>query len=241
MRRGKQPRGAEKDGFWTRARKNFLTGVVLVAPLYLTFWVVSSFVSLIDAQAEDLLPSAWNPQTYFDLPGVGLLVFFVLTALLGALAKNLFMVEAIRFGERVLDRLPVVRSIYNGIKQIAETILQQSNRSFDRACLIEYPRKGLWALAFISTETRGEVRERAGRGDMVSVFLPTTPNPTSGFLLFVPRADVIELDMSVEEAAKLVISAGLVTPPHKPVAPPRPQAPRPGRDAGPRPAPLPAE
>ena len=111
----------------------------------------------------------------------------------------------------------MVRSVYSGIKQISETIFAQSDRNFEKACLIQYPRKGIWALGFISTEAKGEVLKRAGQGDegMVSVFVPTTPNPTSGFLLFFPKSDVIELDMSVEDAAKLVISAGLVYPPER--------------------------
>jgi uncharacterized membrane protein len=110
--------------------------------------------------------------------------------------------------------MPVVRSLYNGIKQIIETVVTQSSgRSFRTACLVEYPRRGIWAVAFVSTETRGEILAKGGGGGMLSVFLPTTPNPTSGFLLFVPREDVVTLDMSVEDAAKLVISAGLVVPP----------------------------
>ena len=109
--------------------------------------------------------------------------------------------------------MPVVRSIYNGIKQIAETIFNQSNNSFERACLVEYPRKGIWAVAFVSTKTKGEVNSKLGENkDLHSIFLPTTPNPTSGFLLFLPEKDIVFLDMSVEDAAKLVISAGLVTP-----------------------------
>jgi uncharacterized membrane protein len=110
-----------------------------------------------------------------------------------------------------------VRSVYNGAKQIAETVFAQTETSFDRACLIEYPRRGIWAVGFISTQTKGELVEKAGVGPMTSVFVPTTPNPTSGYLLFFPRDDVIELDMTVEDAAKLVISAGLVYPGEKDV------------------------
>jgi uncharacterized membrane protein len=197
-----------------------LTGLVLIAPLYLTFWLLRSFVNLIDDKVGTVLPDAWNPHTYFDIPGYGLVMLALFSALLGALAKNFVMAKLIGWGERLLDQLPVVRSIYNGIKQIAHTVLVQSDKSFEKACLVEYPRKGIWAIAFISTQTRGEVRERAGRDTMMSVFLPTTPNPTSGFLLFVPKEDVIELDMSVEDAAKLVISAGLVHPPERPKADP---------------------
>jgi len=198
--------------FWGRWRGNFLTGLVVVAPLYLTVWLTWSFVSLIDDKVARLIPSGYNLQEYINIPGYGLLVFALFTALMGALAKNFFAAKLIGFGEALLDRLPIVRSLYNGIKQIAETVLVQSKTSFKTACLIEYPRKGLYAIAFISTSARGEVLTKSGRDDLLSVFLPTTPNPTSGFLLFVPREDVVELDMTIEEAAKLIISAGLVTP-----------------------------
>ena len=123
----------------------------------------------------------------------------------------------IRYAESLVERTPVVRSIYSGIKQISETVFAQTDRSFQKACLIEYPRKGIWAIGFISTVAKGEVSERAGNtGDLLSVFVPTTPNPTSGFLLFLPAEDVVELEMSVEDTAKLVISAGLVYPNSKP-------------------------
>ena len=203
------------ESLMARWRKNFFTGIVVIAPLYLTFWLISSFVLLIDDKAARILPRAWNPQTYLDIPGFGLVVFVLLAALIGALAKNLLAAQAIRWGEQMLDRLPVVRSIYNGIKQIAETVLVQSKSSFEKACLIEYPRRGLWVIAFIATPARGEVRDKLGGEDKLCVFMPTTPNPTSGFLLFVPIEDVVMLDMSVEEAAKMVISAGLVTPPEQ--------------------------
>jgi uncharacterized membrane protein len=145
--------------------------------------------------------------------GLGVVVFLVFTILVGWIAKGVIGRSLIRWGESLVDRMPVVRSVYNGLKQIAETVFAQAETSFDKACLVEYPRKGIWAIAFISTTAKGEI-EAAGPGDedLMSVFLPTTPNPTSGFLLFVPKSDVIELDMSVEDAAKLVISAGLVYP-----------------------------
>ena len=133
--------------------------------------------------------------------------------MIGAFTANLVGRTLIAWGEKFLHRMPIIRTVYNAIKQIAETALNRSNSSFRNACLIEYPRKGLWAVAFVSTGTGGEVGRRIpADGEMLSIFLPTTPNPTSGFLLFVPKKDVIFLDMSVEEAAKLVISAGLVDP-----------------------------
>jgi uncharacterized membrane protein len=145
--------------------------------------------------------------------GIGVVIFLFFTVFVGWLAKGIIGLSFIRFAESLVERTPVVRSIYSGIKQISETIFAQSERSFETACLIEYPRKGIWAIGFISTEAKGEIAAKTdSSGDMMSIFLPTTPNPTSGFLLFVPARDVIVLDMTVEDSAKLVISAGLVYP-----------------------------
>jgi uncharacterized membrane protein len=196
-----------------RARANFLTGLVVVAPIVITLYLTWTFITFVDAKIVPLVPAMYNPATYIakDIPGFGVVVFLVFTTIVGYFAKKVFGQQLIRLGEDLVDRLPLVRSIYNAMKQIAETILTQSKSSFSKSCLIEYPRAGLWAIAFISTDTRGEIPQKTGI-EMLSVFLPTTPNPTSGFLLFVPRKDVVLLDMTVEEAAKLVISAGLVTP-----------------------------
>jgi uncharacterized membrane protein len=198
-------------------RNNFLTGLAVVLPVAVTIWAVWSFVGFVDASVLPFLPAKYNPLTYFDINvrGLGVVVFLLFTTIIGAMTKGLFGRSLVRTAEGFVDRMPVVRSLYNGLKQIVETVVSQSNNSFERACLVEYPRKGIWAVAFISTSTGGEVLVKAGQKAMTSVFLPTTPNPTSGFLLFVPTEDVVELDMSVEEAAKLVISAGLVMPPSK--------------------------
>ena len=135
------------------------------------------------------------------------------TTFIGWLAKGLLGRSLIRTGESVVNRMPVIRSIYSGVKQLAETVFAQSDRSFEKACLVEYPREGIWAIGFISTKAKGEVKAQVDvSGELLSVFIPTTPNPTSGFLLFFPAEDVIQLDMSIEDAAKLVISAGLVYP-----------------------------
>ena len=200
---------------WQRWRANFLTGLVIVAPVLLTAWLIWTVITFVDGKIVPLVPAVYNPSTYLEVyvPGFGLVVFILFTAIVGALTKNLFGRQLVLLAERWVDRMPVVRSIYNGVKQIIETVLSQSSASFKKACLIEYPRRGLWAIAFVATDTKGEILARSPEEEMVSVFLPTTPNPTSGFLLFVPRKDVVELDMTVEEAAKLVISAGLVTPP----------------------------
>jgi len=175
----------------------------------------------VDGWVKPYLPSAYNPDTYlpFSLPGYGLLVALVALTMVGFLTANLVGRTIIGFGESLLDRMPLVRVLYKGLKQIFETVLAEQNNSFKQAALIEYPRKGLWSIVFIATETKGEVDHKLPGEETISVFLPTTPNPTSGFLLFVPRKDVLMLDMTVEEAAKMVISAGLVAPQYPPAPP----------------------
>lgn len=214
-----------------RVRNNFLTGLVVVAPIILTLYVIYLIVTFIDTRVIPWVPAAYNPATYLgqDIPGFGVIIFVLVTTTVGMMTKGLFGRQLVRFGEGIVDRTPIVRSIYNAVKQIVETIFSQSQSSFQNACLIEYPRRGIWAVAFVSTDARGELPAKMGQSDALSVFLPTTPNPTSGFLLFLPREDVVLLDMSVEDAAKLVISAGLVVPP-------TPEEIRAGRKPVPKPA-----
>ena len=165
---------------------------------------------------DNILNTIFGQDVAINIRGLGVVVFLLFTTFVGWIAKGFLGRSLIRFGENLVRRMPVVRSIYSGVKQIAETVFAQSDRSFEKACLIEYPRKGIWAIGFISTDAKGEVKYKVkAKSDLLSVFVPTTPNPTSGFMLFFPRSDVIELDMSIEDAAKLVISAGLVYPPYK--------------------------
>ncbi|MBJ6371588.1 DUF502 domain-containing protein [Sedimentitalea arenosa] len=206
---------SRRPSLFARLRSSFLTGLVVIAPVGLTIWLIWTVIGWIDGFVLPLVPQTIRPEHYIgiNLRGVGVIIFLVFTIFVGWIAKGLIGRSLIRWGESLVDRMPVVRSIYSGIKQISETVFAQSERSFETACLIEYPRKGIWAIGFISTTAKGEVAKRVETtGQLMSVFLPTTPNPTSGFLLFLPKEDVIELDMSVEEAAKLVISAGLVYP-----------------------------
>ncbi len=207
-----------RPGLIARLRSSFLTGIVVIAPVGLTIWLIWSVVGWIDSVVLPLVPATFRPEQYIgiNLRGVGVIIFLFFTIFVGWIAKGIIGRSLIHFGEGLVNRMPVVRSIYSGIKQISETVFAQSERSFEKACLIQYPRKGIWAIGFISTTAKGEVSQRAETGGrLMSVFLPTTPNPTSGFLLFLPEEDVIELRMSVEEAAKLVISAGLVYPSDK--------------------------
>lgn len=207
--------GRRKPGLLARLRASFLTGIVVIAPVALTIWLIWTIMGWIDGFVLPLVPARFNPEQYIgiNLRGVGVIFFLVFTIFVGWVAKGLIGRSLIRFAESLVERMPVVRSIYSGVKQIAETIFAQSERNFEKACLIQYPRKGIWAIGFISTDAKGEISDRAETmGKLISVFVPTTPNPTSGFLLFFPQEDVIELDMSIEDAAKLVISAGLVYP-----------------------------
>jgi len=209
------PEPPRKPGPLAGLRASFLTGIVVIAPVGLTIWLIWSLMGWVDSVVLPLIPSNLRPEHYIgiNLRGVGVIIFLIFTILVGWIAKGLIGKSLIRFAESLVNRMPVVRSIYSGVKQIAETVFAQSERSFEKACLIQYPRKDIWAIGFISTAAKGEVNAKAQTGsDLLSVFVPTTPNPTSGFLLFFPREDVIELDMSVEDAAKLVISAGLVYP-----------------------------
>ena len=170
-------------------------------------------MTFVDTHVAGLLPARYNPETYlpFSLPGLGLLLMLAFLTLVGMLTAGLAGRTLVRLGERLLSRMPIVRSVYGTLKQIFETVLAQKSRSFREVVLVEYPRRGLGAIGFVTGPTRGEIQARS-QEEMVNVFLPTPPNPTSGFLLFVPRRDLIHLDMTIEEGMKMVISGGIVGP-----------------------------
>ena len=216
----KEEIGRVRQPYITRLRNYFFTGLVICAPLAITAYLTWTLVQWIDGWVKPYLPDVYNPDLYlpFSIPGFGVLVALIVITMIGFLTANLIGRSIISYGEYLLSRMPVVRNIYSALKQIFETVFREGSDSFQSVVLVEYPRKGIWALAFVATDTLGEVQHHldipAG-GQTISVFLPTTPNPTSGFLLFVPVEDVLPLDMSVEEAAKLVISAGLVAPEFK--------------------------
>ena len=202
-----------KRSFWLRCRNYFITGIIAVAPVALTIYLVSLVVNLIDQKIVPLIPLRYNPETYlpFAIPGIGVLIFVIVLTIIGWLTTGLLGRTVVRVGENLLDRMPVVRSIYSALKQIFETVFTQNSRAFRDVVLIPYPRQGCWAIGFATGTTKGEVQE-AIQDEVVNVFLPTTPNPTSGYLLFLPKKDVIFLSMTVEQGIKLVISGGVVTP-----------------------------
>ncbi|MCP1200730.1 DUF502 domain-containing protein [Notoacmeibacter sp. MSK16QG-6] len=199
----------------SRLRTYFLTGFIVLAPIAITAWIALGFIEWVDGLIKPLIPSVYNPDTYlpFPVPGIGLILALIGITLIGFLTANFVGKAILRFGEHLVSRMPLVRNIYKALKQILETVLSEKTNSFQQAALIEYPRPGMWALCFVSTEARGEVQQVTGGPEgSLAVFVPTTPNPTSGFLLFVPHEDVHILNMSVEDAAKLIISGGLVSP-----------------------------
>ncbi len=208
-------KGRRKRSAFAWLRGSFLTGLVVIAPISLTLWLIWTVAGWVDSWVLPFVPVWLRPDQYvgLNIRGIGVFVFLIFTILVGWMAKGIIGKSMISWAEGLVEGLPVVRSVYKGLKQIAETVFAQADTSFDKACLVEYPRKGIWAIAFISTSAKGEIDTKVPVDQSKSaVFLPTTPNPTSGFLLFLPKSDIIELDMSVEDAAKLVISAGLVYP-----------------------------
>ncbi|MBX5166460.1 MULTISPECIES: DUF502 domain-containing protein [unclassified Rhizobium] len=215
----------------TRLRNNFLAGLIICAPIAITIWLTWTFIHWSDSWVRPYIPARWNPESYlnFAIPGFGLLTAIVLITVVGFLGKNLIGQSIVRFGESIVQRMPLVRTIYRSVKQIFETVLKEQANSFKKVGLIEYPGPGLWALVFIATDAKGEIASKfnAMGQDMVAVFLPPTPVPTAGFLVFVPREKIVLLDMSPEDAAKFLISGGLVAPGHKPPEPKQKHLPRP--------------
>ena len=194
-------------------RNSFLTGVVIATPVGVTLFLIITFVGFVDSRVKPLIPANYNPETYlpFAIPGLGVLIAVFLLTVVGALTANIFGRTLLNLGERALDAVPLVRNVYGALKQLMETVISGQQNSFKEVVLVEYPMKGLYAVAFVSAEGRGPVKDKIG-SDVIGIFVPTTPNPTSGFLLYTPRANTIPIDLSVEEAAKLIISFGLVTP-----------------------------
>ena len=197
-----------------RLRNYFLTGIVVAAPVGITMYLTWAFVHWVDSRVKPLIPRVYNPDYYlpFSVPGVGLLFAILMLTLLGFLTASFVGRSVVGFGESLLDRMPLVRNLYRGLKQIFQTALSQSSRSFQEVVLVEYPRRGVWRMGFVTVEAKGEVKDGIAAERPVAVFIPNTPNVTAGFLIYVPRHEMVVLQMSVEEAAKLIISAGLVSP-----------------------------
>ena len=207
---------ARPRGLAARIRAYFLTGVVIAGPVAVTAWLVFWFVDAVDRVVKPLIPEYLWPDAYLpkNIPGVGVVLAFVGLTLLGFLAANLLGRTLIRLSETILDRMPVVRGIYKSVKQLFETVFSQQGTGFRKVGLVQYPAPGQWSFVFISTPPGETVKAAIKAGDRpyISVFLPCTPNPTTGFYFYLPADEVIEIDMTPDDAAKLIMSAGLIQP-----------------------------
>lgn len=196
-------------------KKYLITGLLIWVPLIITVWVLSFLVGTLD-QTLLLLPADWHPRSLlgFNIPGLGVLLTLAVVLLTGMLTANIIGQRMLQLWEGMLVRIPVVKSLYSSVKQVSDTLLSSSGLAFRKAMLVQYPRQGSWTIAFLTGQPGGDVANYL-TGEYVSVYVPTTPNPTSGFFLMMPKSDVIELDMSVDEALKYIISMGVVPPENK--------------------------
>ena len=201
----------EKKSLFRNIRNGIITGIIVVLPVAATITFISWIVTGVDGFVLKYLPPVWNPKNYigFAIPGIGLLIGLIGLWVLGTLASNFIGRSVIGYGEKIVARVPLVSNIYGALKQIVNVVAAQKDTAFKEVCLIEYPRPGLWAVGFITADLKGAPREHLDEGH-VCVFVPTTPNPTSGFLLFSHKEDLKILDMTPEEGVKLIISGGMV-------------------------------
>jgi len=206
--------GASRTGAIGRLRNYFLTGLIVAGPVAVTLWIVWYFVTWVDNLVRPVIPLAYRPETYLpvNIPGFGLITAFVALTLLGFLTANLVGRRMVNLGEDMLSRMPVVRPIYRTTKQIFHTLFSSSGSSFRRVGLVEFPSPGMWSLVFLTQPPSAPISAHLPETEHVSAFLPCTPNPTTGFFFYVPRRDVIDLDITVEQAMTLLISAGIIQP-----------------------------
>ena len=199
--------------FFGRLRAYFFAGILITAPIGISLWIAWGIINFFDNNVVSLLPHKYNPESYLpvQIPGLGLVLTILTLTVIGWLAAGLMGRWVVRMTENLMARMPVISNIYGAIKQIMETVLSQKSNSFRYVVLFEYPRKGIWTMGFVTGTTKGEVQNVIDV-EMINVFVPTTPNPTSGFLLFVPKSDLHYLSMSPEEGFKMLVSTGIVTP-----------------------------
>ena len=209
-----------KASFMVRLRRYLLTGIVVTAPISITIYLTYIFLTFVDTHVGRIIPQEWIPKSFNGfyeetaVPGLGLIIAIIFFIIVGWFATNVLGRFIIRVYEYMLDRMPVIRTLYGAIKQIFETIMASQSSAFREAVMLQYPRKGVWSIGFVTGRTEGEV-QGATKEETINVFVPTTPNPTSGYLLFVPKKELVYLNMTVEEAVKLVVSAGIITPPDR--------------------------
>jgi uncharacterized membrane protein len=196
----------------TSLKNYFLTGLLVILPVFITLYVIWSLIRGMDAILK-YIPAKYLPETYLHIyiPGLGLILVIILVFVVGLLTRNFVGRKIVQLGENIVDRIPLVRVLYAGVKQLLETLFLQRTDAFKRVALIEYPRRGAYVIGFITGESKGEIQNKTDK-NMINVFVPTTPNPTSGFYILIPEDELIILNMSVEDAFKLIISGGIVSP-----------------------------
>ncbi len=197
----------------TSLKNYFFTGLLVILPIFITLYVILSLIRGMDTILK-YIPAKYLPETYLHvhIPGLGLILVVILVFVVGLLTRNFVGRKIVQIGENIVDRIPLVRVLYAGVKQLLEPLFLQKTNAFKRVALIEYPRRGTYVIGFITGESKGEVQHKTNK-NMMNVFIPTTPNPTSGFYILIPEDEVVFLDMSVEDAFKLIISGGIVSPP----------------------------
>ena len=209
------PEAVPHHSMRSRVRNYFLTGLVVAGPLAITIYLIWSFVTWVDDLVRPFIPPAFRPENYLPIkiPGFGLIIAFTALTVLGFLTANLVGRTMVEIGETILERVPIVRPLYRGLKQVFETLFAKSGSTFRTVGLVEFPAPGMWSLVFLSTPPGADIAvSLPGEQEYVSVFMPCTPNPTTGFFFYVPRRDVIELEIPVESAAKLIMTAGMIQP-----------------------------
>jgi uncharacterized membrane protein len=201
-------------GLAVRLRNYFLTGLILVGPAYITISLTWWFINWVDDLVRPFIPLAFQPATYLPvkIPGTGLIIALVTLTLLGFLTANFIGRKLVAAGENILNRMPVVRPLYKSLKQIFETLFAKGGSSFRRVGLVEFPSPGMWSLVFLSNSASADIAARLPDTEHVAAFMPCTPNPTTGFFFYVPRRDIVDLDITVEAAMTLLMSAGMVQP-----------------------------
>lgn len=205
---------------FAKIRGYFLAGILVTAPISITLYLTWVFLKFIDSKVSAIIPAHYYPET--AVPGLGLIIAVAFFITIGWFARNFMGRVVINISEYIVDRMPVIRTLYGATKQVFETVMGAQSQAFREAVMFQYPRPGIWAMGFVTGSTKGEV-QRLTDDEVVNVFLPTTPNPTSGFLLFIPRKDLIFLEMNVEDAIKMIVSGGIITPPDPTLNPPQPK------------------
>lgn len=196
-----------------KIRRFFFTGLLVSAPIIITLYVTWLVITFIDTKVASLLPEYldFRKALPYQIPGLGLIIVLIFVTLIGAMTPGIIGRTFLKIGETILFKMPVIRTVYSSIKQIMETVMSTNSKSFKEVVLVEYPRKGIWVIAFVTSDIKNEIKNKIKKKQLVSIFVPTTPNPTSGFLLILPKDDLIFLNMPVDQAVKLVISGGIVT------------------------------